>query len=136
MKKLLITTIMGVSMLTTGCATIMGDKTQTISITSNPTGATFKIQDEKKEILQQGTTPSQVTLSKHDGSYFGKKTYKVLFSKPGYKDSEYELKTSANGWYIGGNLLFGGLIGYLVVDPLNGGMYKISPENVEQTLSK
>jgi hypothetical protein len=135
MKKLLMLLVL-IPTLLTGCATIVGDKTQTIAINSNPPGATFKIQDESAKIVQQGVTPSNVTLEKHNGGYFGKKTYTITFSKPGYKDSIYPLKTTANGWYVGGNLIFGGLIGYLVVDPLNGGMYKITPEKVEQTLEQ
>ncbi|ABR75395.1 hypothetical protein CBG46_05795 [Actinobacillus succinogenes] len=134
MKKLLISALLGVGVLLTGCATIVGDKTQTISINSNPAGANYSIQDETGKVVQTGVTPANVILEKHDGSYFGKKTYKVTFSKEGYKDSEYSLSTMANGKYILGNLVFGGLVGWFVVDPLNGGMYTISPETVDQEL--
>ena len=43
--------------------------------------------------------------------------------KDGYGEFVYELTPSLNGWYIG-NLLFGGLIGFLIVDPLTGAMYR------------
>lgn len=134
MKKRLISTLLGAGVLLTGCATIMGDKYQTVSINSNPVGANYSIQDETGKIVQTGVTPADVILAKHDGSYFGKKTYKVTFSKEGYKDSEYALSTMANGKYVVGNLVFGGLVGWFIVDPLNGGMYTISPEKVSQEL--
>ncbi|MBX3640468.1 MAG: hypothetical protein KF888_08135 [Nitrosomonas sp.] len=34
-----------------------------------------------------------------------------------------------------GNLVSGGLIGYLIVDPLSGNMYNLSPENIDATLT-
>lgn len=39
---------------------------------------------------------------------------------------------SMSGWYIG-NILFGGLIGMLAVDPVTGAMY-VLPESVSQSL--
>jgi hypothetical protein len=39
---------------------------------------------------------------------------------------------SMSGWYFG-NILFGGLIGMLAVDPLTGAMY-VLPETVTQSL--
>ena len=42
---------------------------------------------------------------------------------------------SPNGWYLFGNLMFGGLIGYFAVDPFSGNMYSLSPENVAAALA-
>ncbi len=131
MKKLILTSLMAFSIALTGCATIIGDKTQTLLISTNPDEASFVIQDKNDTIISRGTTPSNVTLEKSSGDYFGKKEYKITFTKTGYQPLTYQLETKANGWYIGGNLVFGGLIGYLVVDPLNGGMYTIHPDKVE-----
>jgi hypothetical protein len=39
-----------------------------------------------------------------------------------------------SGWYFG-NLLFGGVIGMLIVDPLTGAMYNLTPEKIEQSMS-
>lgn len=39
-----------------------------------------------------------------------------------------------SGWYFG-NLVFGGLIGMLIVDPLTGAMYNLKPEKIEQPLT-
>lgn len=117
-----------------GCATIVGSPTQVVPIASTPDGATIEITDEKGSKIFTGTTPTSVTLNKSDGSYFGGKQYKVRIAKDGFKPTEVTVNSNVNGWYIGGNILFGGLIGWLIVDPLNGGMYTLSPENVAATL--
>jgi hypothetical protein len=39
-----------------------------------------------------------------------------------------------NGWYLG-NLLFGGLVGLLVVDPATGAMFRL-PEDATVNLTK
>ncbi len=40
-----------------------------------------------------------------------------------------------DGWYWG-NIVFGGLIGWLIVDPATGAMYKLETEFVNETLAK
>ncbi|WGM02935.1 hypothetical protein [Arsenophonus nasoniae] len=117
-----------------GCATIVGEKTQRIQIESNPTDAEFTIKDERGAIISHGKTPQGVTLEKSDGSYFGKKSYEITLTKDGFNQVTLPLRNSANGWYIGGNIVFGGLIGWLVVDPFNGGMYTIHPKEINAVL--
>lgn len=119
-----------------GCATIAGDKTQLIPISSTPSDATILITDEKGLQVFKGVTPTNVTLQKSDGSYWGKKNYTVEITKEGYEKQIIPISASANGWYIGGNLIFGGLIGWFIVDPLNGAMYTLSPEQVTLTLGE
>lgn len=136
MKKILSATLLTSTMALTGCATIMGDNTQSLPIITNPSGAEFKITDEKGHIVQQGITPATVSLPKHDGSYFGKKTYSINFAKEGYQPKMFPLQTNPNAKYILGNAIFGGLVGWFILDPLNGGMYDISPTEVNTDLSK
>lgn len=119
-----------------GCATIVGESTQTLPIMSSPDGASIVITDEKGAEIFKGTTPTTVTLEKSDGSYWGGKSFNLVLSKDGYDTVEIPVKTSANGWYIGGNILFGGLIGWFIVDPLNGNMYTLSAKEINTTLSK
>ncbi|EFG3637229.1 hypothetical protein K3Q10_005297, partial [Escherichia coli] len=126
MKKFMLL-IFSVSFFLTGCATIVGDKTQTVQVNSNPSGADFIIKDESGKTISSGKTPQNVTLEKSDGSYFGKKSYQITFSKENYQPVTLPIKASANGWYIGGNFVFGGIVGWLLVDPFNGGMYTLSP---------
>ena len=119
----------------TGCATIVGDDSQLVQINSNPAGAAFEIKDDSGRVVAQGKTPQGVTLAKSDGSYFGKKSYQIMFTKEGVQPVTLPIKASANGWYIGGNIVFGGLIGWLAVDPFNGGMYTLKPKEINPTLA-
>ncbi|MFP9227612.1 hypothetical protein [Pectobacterium cacticida] len=123
------------SVFLSGCATIVGDDTQLVQVNSNPSDASFVITNDAGKTIVQGKTPQGVTLAKSDGSYFGKQNYQITFSKEGYQPTTLPIKASANGWYIGGNIVFGGLIGWLGVDPFNGGMYTLKPKEVNSTLS-
>ena len=60
----------------------------------------------------------------------------VEVSKPGYQSTVISVSPSLNGWYIGGNILFGGIIGWLIVDPFNGKRYTLNPKEVSANLSK
>ncbi|MFN2119723.1 MAG: hypothetical protein ACK2T0_04990 [Anaerolineales bacterium] len=124
------------TVLLTGCATIMGHPTQMVPISSTPSGAKVTITDETGAMIYTGVTPASVTLKKSDGSYWGKKSYKVIISKPGYQKVVIPITAHANGWYIGGNFVFGGLIGWFIIDPLNGDMYTLSPQKVAGTLGQ
>ena len=117
-----------------GCATIVGHPTQTIPIASTPSDAAITIVDEAGVEVFKGATPTTVTLNKSTGHYWGKKSYTVTIAKAGFSSQTIPITASANGWYIGGNLVFGGIIGYLAVDPFNGNMYTLSPEAVNATL--
>lgn len=117
------------------CATIVGDKTQLMNITSNPSEASIAITDERGQVVFEGKTPTNVTLQKSDGSYWGKKSYTVKISKDGFSDQSIAVTASANGWYIAGNFVFGGLIGWFIVDPMNGAMYTLSPKDINPNLT-
>ena len=119
-----------------GCATIVGDKTHLMAINTTPSNAEVVITDEKGVDVFKGITPTSVTLEKSDGSYWGGKRYVVTISKSGYQPQVIVVDSSPNGWYIGGNILFGGLIGWFIVDPLNGAMYNLTPEQITATLGE
>ena len=80
-----------------------------------------------------GETPATVTLAKGDG-YFHGKDYTITISKTGYADQVVVVESSPNGWYILGNLLFGGLIGWFIVDPLTGAMWNLTPDAIDAEL--
>jgi hypothetical protein len=117
-----------------GCATIVGTPTQLIPIASEPADAEISIVDEKNNEVFKGRTPTTVNLPKSDGSYWGKKRYTVTMSKDGFESHSVTITASANGWYIAGNIIFGGLIGWFIVDPLNGDMYTLSPKEIKATV--
>lgn len=120
----------------TGCASIVGDSNQTLSIASTPSQADVSIVDEKGKDVFEGKTPTTVTLDKSDGSYWGGKDYTLSIEKAGYAPKIIDLQSSPNGWYIAGNLVFGGLIGWFIVDPFSGSMYTLSPGEIDATLGE
>ena len=71
------------------------------------------------------------TLTKR--GHFKGKNYTVVFKKEGYKDHEMAIKRGPDGWFIFGNLLFGGLVGWLIVDPITGAMWTL-PKEITSTL--
>ncbi|MCX5656769.1 MAG: PEGA domain-containing protein [Candidatus Omnitrophica bacterium] len=116
-----------------GCATFAGKDVFPLRINSNPEGANIIVKDENGDSVFSGTTPTTVTLNAGE-SYFHAKSYNITFSKQGYAEQYVEVKASLSGWYFG-NILFGGLIGMLIVDPITGKMWKL-PTNVTANLSQ
>lgn len=126
MKTKWIAAVLLLPVFLTGCATIVGKDVFPLTINSNPDGANIVIVDERGRKMFTGTTPSTVTLAAGE-SYFHAKTYSITFSKPGYTEQYATVKASLSGWYFG-NILFGGLIGLLIVDPISGKMWKLQPD--------
>lgn len=136
MKMLKLSAAIAALSLVTGCASIVGDREQTVTISTSPSNANVLITDERSMEVHSGTTPTTVQLRKSDGSYFGGKTYTVELSKDGYQSRTMMVNSTPNGWYIGGNLIFGGLIGWLIVDPFTGAMYNLSPDTINTSLGE
>jgi hypothetical protein len=130
--------IVGVAVIAlglTGCASVINGRDQKVSFTSEPTGARVVVTDLRKNLdVQSGTTPFQATLKRGAG-WFKEARYKVTVEQAGFKKEEVTLEGRRSGWYIG-NLLIGDLFGYLVVDPLTGGMWVLEPGDVKVVLKK
>lgn len=105
-----------------GCGTIIHGGSQDVSVTSDPSGATVEIDG-----TEVGDTP--VTRSLDRGSQ-----HTVAISMDGYETEQVTIQKGVDGW-VAGNIVFGGLIG-LAVDAATGGMYKLSPTQVQQTLDE
>lgn len=122
--------------LAVGCASIIKESDQSLSFKSDPGDARLVITDlrEGKDI-HVGATPFTMSLKRGDG-YFKKSKFKVAIEKPGYRKEELVLEGAPNGWYIRGNLVFGGLIGWLIVDPATGAMWTLDPDDINVTLRK
>jgi hypothetical protein len=97
-----------------------------------PSEATILIVDEDGTQVYKGTTPATVTLQSGK-AYFDARQYTVTFSKAGYEDQVTYINPGIDGWYFG-NILLGGAIGMLIVDPLTGAMWTL-PRNVTVTLA-
>lgn len=114
-----------------GCASIFNGKTQKITLTSAPNGAMAVVTNGAGEKVHTGNTPVTLELNRGAG-YFKSESYTVVLSKPGFVPKTVKLTSAVSGWYIG-NLLLGGLIGMLAVDPVTGAMYTF-PDSVSETL--
>ncbi|WP_330114102.1 hypothetical protein SA496_15655 [Pseudomonas sp. JS3066] len=112
-----------IALMTTGCASIFSEDTYPVHVTSSPAGATIEIRDEDDNVVYNGTTPAVVKLSSSAG-YFDGEQYTVKYSKPGYSDEVFVVDSGIEGWYWG-NLLVGGLLGMLIIDPATGAMYDL-----------
>lgn len=128
MKKLVC--LLAAVLFCQGCCSIFCGSSKTVKITSNPSEAKFSIKDKKGTVIHTGTTPATVTL-KRGGGYFSAANYTVTAEKEGCGSETVQVKQGLEtGWYLG-NIVFGGLIGMVIVDPLTGGMYNINDINVD-----
>jgi hypothetical protein len=125
-----------ISFALAGCASIVDSGPQTISINSNPPDAKLTVYDMRKgEQIINAKTPYTATLKRGAG-YFKSAKYRVVIEKEGYESKEIIIKGKASGWYMGGNLIFGGLIGWLIVDPATGAMWRLDPKDIKAELVK
>lgn len=127
MNKKLIVAALSVAVFS-GCASIVSKSEYAVAINSNPDAAQFSVTNSAGQKIHSGVTPASINLKSSSG-YFKGETYTIELKKEGFSPKTYTLSSSVNGWYFG-NILFGGLIGMLIVDPATGAMYKL-PERVD-----
>lgn len=118
--------------ITSGCASIVDGGRKKVRIDSNPPGALVTVANDTGETIISTNTPAVVRLTRAKG-YFQGEHYTVKFDLPGYYPSEIGIKSQMNGWYLG-NIMFGGAIGFLLVDPATGAMWTLSPSTVNRNL--
>lgn len=119
---LILALLIPAAVISLSCGTIMHGSSQNIGITSAPTGANVTIDNQKF-----GVTPLVADLSR-------KSDHIISFELEGYQKADLTITKSVSGW-VWGNIIFGGLIG-LVVDAISGGLYKLSPEQLNAELKK
>jgi hypothetical protein len=123
-------------LLCISCASIMSGSTQSININTEPTQARVTIYDGSNAKVWDSTTPATVQLKRGNG-YFTGALYRVEISKPGFQSQVLQLSSSLNtGWYLLGNFFLGGLIGWLIVDPITGAMWTVRPEDINAQLNR
>ena len=104
------------------CATIVSGSRQTVKFDSTPTNATVFIDE-----TEVGKTPFETKLER-------KREYELEIRIGGYERYKSKLTKQFNAWYIG-NIVFGGIIG-LVVDPITGAIYKLTPNEINAQLQQ
>lgn len=120
-----------IALLATGCASIFSEQTYPVHITSEPPRASIEIRDEGGNVVYNGATPATVKLASSAG-YFDGERYTVTFRKPGFDDEQFVIESGVDGWYWG-NILIGGLLGMLIIDPATGAMFDL-PEKAGATM--
>jgi len=124
-KLISLTSITLSAIIFSSCATIVSDSDYVVQVNSNPSDANFKVTNSSGIVVHSGRTPASISLSAKKGFFSGAK-YNIVFDKPGFANQTIPVHAAIDGWYIG-NLLFGGFIGFLIVDPLTGAMWKLDP---------
>lgn len=133
LKQTLLATAILTSSALTGCATIVHGGPRAVPVASTPAGAKVSIYDRSNTLVMTNTTPFVAQLPTKF-AYFKGQEYRLVFELPSYSTAEVRLESTLSGWYWG-NIILGGLIGMLIVDPLTGAMYNLTPEKIEQTLT-
>lgn len=113
--------LLSVSFLTYNCATIISGSKQDVKIWSSPSNAKVTINDKFV-----GNTPLIKSIKRK------KNNISIKVELDGYETHTTTLYREFNSWYFW-NFLFGGVIG-LIVDPITGAIYKLSPEQVSAVL--
>ena len=116
-----------------GCASIVHGGNRNVTIGSDPSGAKASISRAGGEAVSVQTTPCTVSLDPK-GGYFKGQSYTLTLELAGYRSATVELRPKLSGWYFG-NIVLGGLIGMVAVDPVTGSMWNIEPDHIEQKLT-
>lgn len=117
------------------CASIVSKSRYPISLTSKPSGAEVTVINMRNGVtIFNGETPTYLSL-KAGHKFFKRAEYQATFRKEGYKTKVFPIKFEVDGWYVG-NILFGGVIGLLIVDPATGAMYKPEREFIVAVLDE
>lgn len=126
---------MALGLLASGCASIVAGGRREINIKSAPTDAAVSIQErESKQIVHKGQTPLIVPLPT-GGGYFKSKQYDVTISKDAYVAKTINIDSFLSGWYAGNIILWPvAVIGGLIIDPLTGAMWSLTPKDMNVVL--
>ncbi len=136
MKKIYfnsLTLLLAIALLTfSGCASIVSKTSYRMPISSNPVGAKVTVMDMKGRTVHTAATPTIARLRSGAG-FFKKAGYLVKFELDGFETRTVPVHFDLNAWYFG-NVVFGGFVGLLVVDPLTGAMWKLETHSITETL--
>ena len=112
------------TLMLTSCASIFNRTNQPVSVSSSPSGLSYTVTNSAGQQVGTGTTPGNLNLNTSNG-YFKPATYTFNFKKGAKVIGTQTLTSTVSGWYFG-NILIGGLIGMLAVDPATGAMYTLA----------
>lgn len=102
-------------------------------ISTYPSNARVEVYNSDRVCVHTGQSPLTVMLPSGDG-FFSAASYRFSAVGPSNERGVVETGAHLNGWYFG-NIIFGGFIGLLIVDPATGAMYRM-PETVHIDLKR
>lgn len=108
--------------LVTSCASIMNGTHQSIGISTNPSNAEIWLDNRLV-----GRSPMIVEMKRCDNHF-------VRIQLDGYQPYDLTFTKEVSGWVVG-NIVFGGFIG-LAVDAISGGLYRLTPDQVQAVMSR
>ena len=121
----------GIILIMSSCATIFSSSKYKLSVGSNPSDAKFKVTNREGKKVYEGKTPKEIEL-KANSSFFIKQSYKINF--PDHKKS-FNVECEIDPWYWVNLVLgSGGILGFFIIDPLTGAMYKLKTNSIEANL--
>lgn len=124
MKKIIGPAALAGSLALGGCASIISDSDYPVTFNASPGGVSYTVVNAKKDlVMASGMTPDTVVLPADNG-FFSRASYVVTFEKENHESVSMPLKAGMDGWYIG-NVLLGGLLGILIIDPATGAMWSL-----------
>ena len=105
------------------CASIVSTATYPVTFDSSPSGAEIVVRNKSGYVIYKGAAPTTLTLDASNG-FFQPASYQIMATMPGYNPGMATLSAGLDPWYIG-NIIIGGLIGFLIVDPATGAMWHL-----------
>ena len=124
MYKLLNFIFIIVLLSNTACSTIMNTSKRKMRIKASPEGAVIKVLDNEEKIISEKENKMTILLDR--AKFLRPQSYKIIIEKEGYQKVEIPLIPKLDKErYIVGNIfpIPWTLVGWLIVDPLNGGMW-------------
>lgn len=117
---------LGLAMAFSGCASIVEGTDQSVTVQTNPSGASCELKRDGSVIGVVNPTPGTVNVDK------SKDDIAVLCKKDGYQDGSGAFSSEFQGMTFG-NILFGGIIG-VAIDAGSGAMHEY-PASVTVSLA-
>ena len=102
--------------LLSGCATLTKGTSQTVTVNTDPTGATCTLTRDAQPLAVVNPTPGSIPISKGAG------TVAIICKRSGYLEAAGAMTSEFQAMTFG-NILFGGLIG-VVVDAASGATHE------------
>lgn len=124
MRRLKLLSVIGLSVLIAGCATIFKGSSADVQVNSSPSGADVYINE-----IDRGSTPQTLSLKRN-------KNYVLTFKKEGYEDVNMEIDKKFDiGTTVVGNIFSWGLLG-IIVDAATGAAYTLTPADLDANMDE